>query len=399
MSDMRLFLLSVFFLLGVSLLSSCTTMLFLLRQPLELRPAIHSLTDDLMRQLKLRLGITGKAAIVIGPFADAETNEAPKVSMEIEAIIIQRSGKVMGIDAGPMDFENLQKADYVMSGVIRPEPCQARGGTDKCYYVAASVFNSETAEIVAHSEVRIFSGQPLDYSYLSMPILRDSPVNIEDSGSAGGSVVTANRPVGAMADKAYFESLKMMSLLTDAETAYGNADYERSLFLLEKAAQREDGQLVKTYAGLYCAYRKLGRMDKAEDAFARLLALSVEKNKMLSVKFLFDVDSVKFWRDPELREQYVIWLRQIGKYFSSSPYCLRIIGHCSHTGSEGYNKGLSLARAHRIRELIIPYFSDVSTRCEAVGKGFSENIVGSGADDESDAIDRRVEFVVTDCGK
>jgi hypothetical protein len=36
-------------------------------------------------------------------------------------------------------------------------------------------------------------------------------------------------------------------------------------------------------------------------------------------------------------------------------------------------------------------------KVKAFGKGFQETIVGSGANDASDAIDRRVEFVVKTC--
>jgi hypothetical protein len=38
-------------------------------------------------------------------------------------------------------------------------------------------------------------------------------------------------------------------------------------------------------------------------------------------------------------------------------------------------------------------------KSRAIGKGFEENLVGSGTDDLRDAIDRRVEFVVIDCSQ
>ena len=39
----------------------------------------------------------------------------------------------------------------------------------------------------------------------------------------------------------------------------------------------------------------------------------------------------------------------------------------------------------------------LATRTRASGMGWRENIVGTGTDDVSDALDRRVEFKIVDC--
>ena len=41
----------------------------------------------------------------------------------------------------------------------------------------------------------------------------------------------------------------------------------------------------------------------------------------------------------------------------------------------------------------------VANQLQAAGVGYRENIIGTGADDASDAVDRRVEFKVVDCKK
>ena len=43
------------------------------------------------------------------------------------------------------------------------------------------------------------------------------------------------------------------------------------------------------------------------------------------------------------------------------------------------------------------YAPQIINRSEAIGRGFSENIVGTGADDITDEIDRRVEFKFSNC--
>jgi outer membrane protein OmpA-like peptidoglycan-associated protein len=76
---------------------------------------------------------------------------------------------------------------------------------------------------------------------------------------------------------------------------------------------------------------------------------------------------------------------------------MRLEGHCSRTGPETFNARLSLERALRIQRLLKPHFSEVASRSLAVGRGFSETILGIGTDDARDLIDRRVAFDIIDC--
>ncbi len=73
------------------------------------------------------------------------------------------------------------------------------------------------------------------------------------------------------------------------------------------------------------------------------------------------------------------------------------VGHTSHTGSEQFNDSLSLSRATYITQRLQLQVSQLHGRLESEGRGFRENIVGSGTDDVRDALDRRVEFTVRDC--
>jgi len=370
--------------------------------PMALESAIRSLTQNLMIQVKNDMGLEGllpvreNTLVIIDPFVDTYNNEIPRSSRKIENImIVETAENFKSIDLDRMTSVNLPKADYVMNGTIRLESYQPpeTAKAEVCYRVCASVVNLSTNIIVAHSEVRI-SDKDLDYR--PIPIQEDSPMYPQDK-ILKSSAAIASGSVGMQADRNYYESLEAISILTEAETAYENADYEAALNLLQQAAARPDGQMMKTYAGLYSTYRKLERMEMAEEAFAKLLSVSVEKNKLMTVKFLFAVNAVDFWKDPDLKSQYQMWLRQIGRYFAKSPDCLRIVGHCSKTGTEKYNDKLSLERAIRIQELMKSEFPDIIARSKAEGRGFRETIKGIGTDDERDAVDRRVEFFVTEC--
>jgi outer membrane protein OmpA-like peptidoglycan-associated protein len=388
----------------VTVLSACMTQIIRLEDqpPMALELAIRSLTHNLMIQMKDDMGLEGmlpvreNTLVIIDPFVDTYNNEIPRSSRKIENImIVETAENFKSIDLDRITSVNLPKADYVMNGTIRLESYQPpeTAKVEACYRVSASVVNLGTNIIVAHSEVRI-SDKDLDYR--PIPIQEDSPMYPQDK-ILKSSAAIASGSVGMQADKNYYESLEAISILTEAETAYENADYEAALNLLQQAAARPDGQMMKTYAGLYSTYRKLERMEMAEDAFAKLLSVSVEKNKLMTVKFLFAVNAVDFWKDPDLKSQYQMWLRQIGRYFAKSPDCLRIVGHCSKTGTEKYNDKLSLERAIRIQELMKSEFPDIIARSKAEGRGFRETIKGIGTDDERDAVDRRVEFFVKEC--
>jgi outer membrane protein OmpA-like peptidoglycan-associated protein len=137
-------------------------------------------------------------------------------------------------------------------------------------------------------------------------------------------------------------------------------------------------------------------MVEAEQAYANLLKHAIAENN-LSVKFLFRVRSREFWDDSELGAQYFMWIRQIARQVLASGKCLEISGHASKSGTAEFNESLSLSRAQWVMEQMLKIEPKLAGRLKATGKGFRENIIGSGSDDALDAIDRRVEFVLSSC--
>jgi len=84
-----------------------------------------------------------------------------------------------------------------------------------------------------------------------------------------------------------------------------------------------------------------------------------------------------------------MWLRQIARAAQGADACLEIVGHISRSGSEQVNHRLSLARATAVRERIERDAPGASKKWKVTGVGYRENIIGTGSDDERDAIDRR----------
>ncbi len=358
-------------------------------EPKPFEPAVRSLTRTLLDRVDSdRGGAAGSILAAVEPFTDAESAEVPRVSRRIERIMKDEAQKrYPGIRLERLTTDTLKDAAYLISGVIRLAPVSPGGeSSDRYYRIRAEVRNLKEIRVLGTDESWI-SDRNLNYAPTA--IYRDNPFYFRGAAKK-------DMPIGGIGLRQ--ADLTTRALLTEAASAYEDGDYKTALTLFQEAESRPQGRTLQTYAGLYMANRKLDRADAAERAFARIVELSVERYGRLTVKFLFDVNSADFPRDPAIRDQYDLWLRQIGRYFQGTDHCIQIVGHCSRSGSAEWNDKLSLMRAERIRNLLKASFPSVKSRSEAIGKGFRENIVGSGTDDERDAVDRRVEINLVECG-
>jgi outer membrane protein OmpA-like peptidoglycan-associated protein len=143
---------------------------------------------------------------------------------------------------------------------------------------------------------------------------------------------------------------------------------------------------------------KLGRTTEAEAAFHDLVDFGFRR-KQLAVKFLFRPGSVRFASDGGFSGSYDLWLKQIASQAASTQGCLRIVGHTSPVGPAAMNDSLSRLRAEYIQSRLEDINPLLKKRTIAAGVGSRENLVGTGRDDATDALDRRVELKpVNSCG-
>ena len=91
------------------------------------------------------------------------------------------------------------------------------------------------------------------------------------------------------------------------------------------------------------------------------------------------------------------WLPRPPRSAASATACLEISGHTSPTGPEPLNERLSQLRAEYVRGLLSASASALAQRTIASGVGSRQTMVGTGRDNASDALDRRVEFKVIPC--
>lgn len=395
--------LTVFIALGVS---GCKTVPKASAAPQSFSEAVHTATRALMQQVKQQEGITGlatgiatgKTIFMLDPVVDANTAEVNQASITVEKILREEATRVSErYIFVPLSLDNYDSAKYVVSGAILYSafaPAGEKAQKDKMYKLALAVIERKSGRVVASSDAWI-ADKKIDVTPVAA--YQDSPMYLKDK-RVEGLIETAQMSPGQQADANYFDSLPTASLLTEADAAYEAEKLEQALGMYKAASLRPDGQIMKTYAGLYQTNRRLRKTNEAEVAFGQLVNIGYQNNN-ISTKLFFGVASTDFINDNELRGQYAVWLRQIAKLFARSGGCLMIAGHSSRSGSAAFNEQLSLQRATAVQRLMQKDFPQIQQRSKPVGLGWKENIVGSGTDDIQDAIDRRVEFKLVDCGK
>ncbi len=352
---------------------------------LDLAGGVNAIAADLGRQL----GRRGTRTLVIDPLLERASGQQTGASQRVEqALGPALTSAIGGLAVVPFDASGVSKAGLVLSGTIAVVQAPDR------YAVSVALTDPQSGVVVAQSAAR-FREAGLDNS--PTRLYSDSPSLVRDR-SVDGYVKTAETPAGNLADPLYVEQIPTAAVLAQALAAYNAGQWEQALAGYSAAADRPDGQQLRTFNGLYLCNVRLGRLLAAEQAFGRIVALGFATDN-LAVKLLFQPGSSnEFWPNPELSGMYPMWLRQIAHAARASSSCLSIIGHTSRSGSESLNDRLSLARAESIRSRLEAEEPNLKDRIRVTGVGYSQNIVGTGADDASDAIDRRVEFKVMACG-
>jgi len=353
---------------------------------LDLKGAAEQVAKDLASQI----GTSAAArTLVIDPILDKASGQQTGASLRVE----QEVGPALttaakNVNIVPFNSDGAAQSRLVMTGTI------ASAQEQNSYTMTMALTDRQNGLVIAQSAAR-FKEAGLDTS--PTRFYNDSPSLVRDR-SVDGYLRTADTPKGSAADALYIEQLPTAALLADALSNYNAGRWDQALTEYNAAAARPDGQQLRTFNGIYLANVRLGRTAAAEEAFGKIVALGIATNN-LAVKLLFRPgSSTDFWPDPEVSRLYPMWIRQIARGVRSSGKCLNVVGHTSRSGSESLNDRLSVSRAETVMKMLQGETPGLASQLKASGVGYRENIVGSGADNASDAIDRRVEFKVVNCG-
>jgi outer membrane protein OmpA-like peptidoglycan-associated protein len=224
---------------------------------------------------------------------------------------------------------------------------------------------------------------------------RDSPAWTDDRYTEA-YLKTCGGKVGDRIDPVYLDGILTAALVGSAIEAYDAGRYGEALDLYESAASTPTGDQLRVHSGIYLANWQLGRQDEAAEAFGQIVDYGL-RNGRLAVKFLFNPGSTRFWSDPEVSGPYSLWLEQIAHLVARDRACLEITGHTSPSGPAPLNERLSFLRAEYVRSRLESEAPPLGGRTITNGVGSREAIIGTGADDATDVLDRRVEFKIIAC--
>ena len=292
--------------------------------------------------------------------------------------------------------ESLSQQPRVLIGTFTPRNAQKKtSGQRDTYWFCLVMLDLKTGKVVAKSVawVRVEGSDVTPTaSFGDSPAWTDDPSTLAYVASCQGS------KVGDPINPEYLDGLLTAAVISEADDAYDEARYSEALNLYTTARKTRAGDQLRVYNGVYLSLFKLGRADQAAGAFHDLVDYGFRK-KRLAVKFLFRPGSVRLANDSEFSASYPLWLQQIASQALSSQACLQIIGHTSPAGSAALNDSLSLLRAQYIQSQLEDAKPPLKSRTVAAGVGSRENLIGTGRDDTTDILDRRVELKpINSCG-
>jgi len=343
---------------------------------------------------------SGRYLVVVDPWIDVTTgSQVATTKLMQQELATLAPEHFPQLELLPFTPENLARKPVVLLGAIAPvagagsvEPVVGRPGAYRVYGMLADL---GTGKIAATDSVWV---RPEDIDATPTPFYRDSPVWVPDESVVAYLRTLQARP-GDPIDPAYLQNLQAEALITNANTAYGQGEYQPARELYREAADlREGGHQLRVYDGLYLTNWALGDRQLATQAFTELVDYQVAHGR-LSVKFLFRPDSTAFWPDPTISAPYADWLRVIAQRAVSNDVCLHLTGHASPSGSTEVNDRLSLARAARLRQDLVEIEPRLRGKITVAGAGSREAIVGTGRDDATDLVDRRVDFQMESCAR
>ena len=362
---------------------------------------IEAITDALIEQGPRTLGFGSneltRAALMVDPMIDADSGQRTVDSKRLQESVLRRiHSRYPLVKVLAFEDASLGQPSYVLTGTIaridRRVAAEARNAGSGVAQVQLALIELRTGMVVAQSSGRLDSrgldGMPLAFD-------QDSPVLAQDR-VVDGYIRSAATPPGQPANKSYVDQIRVAPLVSSATSSYEAGQYERALSQFNAASAMQGGEQLRVLSGIYLAAVKLEHQDEARLAFRRIVEHGIAR-RQLGVKFLFNPGATSFWSDPKISGAYPMWLAQIAQGTVQAKVCVDVVGHTSHTGAESLNDSLSLNRAEAIRTRLVGEQIELLRRTRSVGRGFRDNIIGTGTDNAADALDRRVVFKIVPC--
>ncbi len=359
--------------------------------PVPYAEALQRAASDLLGKANLR---ADRVELVIDPLIDGASgaqSAATRAMQKTLTEMVQASFPRFVVQ--PFSAEVLARDPIVLVGTLTAITNQGGDGPRDAYRICLTLADLKSRTVVskgvARSTLDNVDVTPTQY-------YRDSPVWAKDQATDAYVKTCQGTPLGGTIDPAYVDRLTANALINDGIVEYEAQHFREALAFYRTARRLPGGDQHRVRIGTYLANAKLGRRDDSVEAFGDMVDYGLSSDQLM-VKLLFRPGTTQFIDNPQTTEPYPMWLSQIATRARQKGACLEIVGHTSRTGMPHLNERLSVMRAQFIMDLLLTGMPDGRSRMIATGRGFKENVVGTGKDDASDALDRRVEFKVIGC--
>ena len=291
----------------------------------------------------------------------------------------------------PFTATVLNSKPLVLIGTLNTiNPAAQMKGSRTSWWLCVVLVDLKSGKVVAKG---VALAQLGDVDITPLAYFKDSPAWTEDDATSTYINNCQTTKVGDLIDPKYLSGLFASSAIAQAIEAYDNGQYQQALDLYNSAATMPGGNQLRLYVGLYLTKQKLGDRAAEDEAFRQLVDFGLTK-KRLAVKFLFRPGTTLLVTNQGANGPYDMWLHEIAQESVARDVCLEVTGHTTPTGMAPANRELSVLRADYIRDQLDAIEPPLTQRTIADGVGSRENLIGTGKDDDSDALDRRVEFKV-----
>lgn len=362
--------------------------------PIPFDDALLRAANDLFSKATVPAG-SDKVELVIDPLIDAATgaqSAATRLMQERIKDLVAKSYPRFAVL--PFSSEALSRAPVVLIGTFTAiNNAGAPDGVRDAYRICLALADLRSKSIVSKGVAR---AKPDGVKADPTPAFADAPIWSNDPAIAVYIKTCQGTKPGDPIDPLYVERIATSAFVSDAILEYDDKRYREALAFYRTARQMSGGDQLRVHSGIYLSSWKLNRRTDATEAFGSLVKYGLVANK-LSVRLLFKPGTTQFLDDQNITGPYPMWLSQIATQAMQNDSCIDVVGHTSNTGPAQINERLSVLRAQFIKDLLQSASPSLADRMKAVGVGSRESIVGTGRDDASDAIDRRVDFNVHRC--
>lgn len=360
--------------------------------------AVLSAATALFKNAKLPaegMPAQAKYAVVIDPLIDGMTG-AQSVATQAMGVRLENMMRQQypQYDVKEFSAANVAKSPLVLIGTFTGVNAERKTtGTREAYRICLALADLRSGKLVSKG---LAFALPDGVDPTPLPFFRDAPAWSDDPATEGYIKTCQGTKAGDPINPLYLDRIIAASLVAEAIDAYDAGHYQNALDLYSSALATPAGNQFRVHNGIYLAHWKLGHRQQAAAAFGKIVDYGLE-HRRLAVKFLFRPGSTAFVQDAKLSGPYPVWLKTIAQRSGGSTNCLEVTGHTSPTGPEPLNERLSLLRAEYVKARLAESSPVLARRMIANGVGSRQTLVGTGRDDASDALDRRVEFKVIGC--